>query len=244
MPNPAKGDFVSDEHFSVRIRDDGNWVIENKSEYGTLVNAARVETRILSDGDNIQVGTANVLVFTAAQSDAPNLKAEGSGSSALSGKKIAIGIGILAYEAAMIYGAWIFSGGGASSGQTAIGVSRIDSEIARTVEYIKQKDMASASSGKGGSAVDQAAPSYRYFRILAMQSAGAPESQLEQEYSLLEAELSSKMYSVYTLMSSGQKKAALKILDDIYATVPDVRAPITVFALSLRSNIEGSKLGE
>ena len=107
-PIRLKGDFVSDEHFSVRIRDDGNWVIENKSEYGTLVNAARVETRILSDGDNIQVGTANVLVFTAAQSDVPNLKAEGSGSSALSGKKIAIGIGILAYVAAMIYGAWIF----------------------------------------------------------------------------------------------------------------------------------------
>lgn len=239
-----KGDFVSDEHFVVRVRDDGNWVAENKSEYGTLVNAARVETRILSNGDNIQVGTGNVLVFTSAQSTGPDLKADIGDTTGFSGKKLAIGLGILMYIAAMVYAAWLFTSEDPSNGQLSIGVSRIDTEVSRTIDYIKQNKSDGLSMGKAGVVVDRAVPSYRYFRILAMQEAGVPASTLEEEYQLLEEELRSKLYSVYKLMASGQRNAALKALDDIYAMVPDVRAPITVFALSLRPTVDGSKLGE
>ena len=58
-----KGDYVSQEHAVIRKRVDARWMIENKSEYGLLVNAERVEARVLVHGDTIQIGSANLLAF-------------------------------------------------------------------------------------------------------------------------------------------------------------------------------------
>jgi pSer/pThr/pTyr-binding forkhead associated (FHA) protein len=238
-----KGEFVSDEHFIIRIRDDGNWIAENKSEYGTLVNAQRVETRILSDGDKIQIGTGNILVFSSAESTATEVPVD-DGGSGLSGKKIGIGVAILVYVAAMIYGAMVLTGDDSTGTRTAIGIARIESTVASTLEFMQGKTLKTNTEVKGARLVDKAAPSYRYFKILDLQTRGVNPAELESEYQALGKELNTKMYAVYQLMSAGRNRAALKILDEVYATVPDVRAPITVLSLSLRTKIQRSESSE
>jgi pSer/pThr/pTyr-binding forkhead associated (FHA) protein len=239
-----KGEFVSDEHFIIRIRDDGNWIAENKSEYGTLVNTQRVETRILSDGDKIQVGTGNILVFSSAESTVTKVLVDDDGGGGLSGKKIGIGVAILLYVAAMIYGAMVLTADDSAGTRTGIGIARIESAVAGTMEYMQGKTLATNTQVKGARTVDKAAPSHRYFTILDLQSSGGKPAELESEYQALVEELNAKMYVVYQLMAVGRTKEALKILDEVYAMVPDVRAPITVLSLSLRTKIERSKSGE
>ncbi|MFT4824319.1 MAG: pSer/pThr/pTyr-binding forkhead associated (FHA) protein [Halioglobus sp.] len=240
-----KGEFVSDEHFIIRIRDDGNWIAENKSEYGTLVNAQRVETRILSDGDKIQIGTGNILVFSSAESTVREVPVDdGASGSSLSGKKIGIGVAIFVYVAAMIYGAMVLTGGDSTGTRTAIGIAQIESAVASTQEFMQGKTLKTNTEVKGARRVDKAAPSYRYFKILDLQSRAGNPAEIESEYQALEKELNTKMYAVYQLMSAGRNKAALKILDEVYATVPDVRAPITVLSLSLRTKIQRSESSE
>jgi pSer/pThr/pTyr-binding forkhead associated (FHA) protein len=239
-----KGEFVSDEHFIIRIRDDGNWIAENKSEYGTLVNAQRVETRILSDGDKIQIGTGNILVFSSAESTASKVPVDDDGGSGLSGKKIGIGVAILVYVAAMIYGAMVLTGDDSTGTRTSIGIAGIESAVASTLEFMQGKVLKTNTEVKGARTVDKAAPSYRYFNILDLQRRGVNPAELESEYQALEKELNTKMYAVYQLMSAGRNKAALKILDEVYSTVPDVRAPITVLSLSLRTKIQRSESSE
>lgn len=238
-----KGEFVSDEHFMVRVRDDGNWVAENKSEYGTLVNAQRVETRILSDGDNIQIGTGNVLVFTSAESIVKEVASSG-GDSNFSAKKLGIGVAILAYVAVMVYGAMVLTGDSTTGGKPSLGIGRIDTAVTDTLEYMKGQSLKTSALAEGTRTVDKAVPSYSYFRILDLQSSGDNAGELEAEYQVFEQDLHNKMYSVYQLIASGRTKAALSLLNEVYATVPDVRAPITVLALSLRTRIEGSTRSE
>lgn len=229
-----KGDFVAEEHFMVRNREDGNWVVENKSLEGTLVNTLRVETKSLADGDSIQIGTGNVLLFSAA--NAPRIIAKDGddpdAASSWSAKKTAIALGVVLYLTAMVFAVLHFSQSSSGTAGGGVSIAQIDEVIAQTTQYIKAL---TANPGGDAEASEAAVvvtfPSARYFRIIEMQRNNVDEAELELEYTALEEELKGLMYAAYQFAATGQADRAEKAYHGIYDLVPDVRAPVTALAL-------------
>ena len=97
-----KGNFLSPLHAVLKIRDEGQWVIQNRSPNQTLVNDRIIDSRPLVVGDVIQIGAEILLKFEVA---APS----GKGSSKPLGghftftqvanllKKPSVAIGLLVY---------------------------------------------------------------------------------------------------------------------------------------------------
>jgi pSer/pThr/pTyr-binding forkhead associated (FHA) protein len=240
-----KGEFVSELHFTVRTREDGNWAIQNSSEYGTLVNAQRVETRVLSDGDKIQIGTGNVLVFnTAGSEEAQQLATEDNGEagSGISSKTIAIAAGVAIYLAGMFYAITMMTGSTESSQGGSISISQIDSAVSSTMEYMKIGS--STDPDKAAAPANTTLLSVRYFRILELQAGAGSRADLDKEYEALEQDLRSTMYAAYKAMATGQTNRSIELFDEIYARVPDIRAPVTAMALTMRSQVGGTSGNE
>ena len=58
-----KGEFVSPEHAILKLRDEGQWVLQNRSSNQSLVNDQIIDTKPLVVGDSIQIGASNLLKF-------------------------------------------------------------------------------------------------------------------------------------------------------------------------------------
>ncbi len=236
-----KGDYVSDEHAIIRKRVDEKWIVENKSEFGLLVNAERVEARVLSHGDTIQIGAANLLEFEdIAQLNAGLEKKsnkESGWSTALlnSPKQWAIFMGLVVYLGAIAY-FLVGRMGEESSGPVLLNSDVYRSAIQATVDYAQSGNVDISEVERG---LTENSPSYQFYQIAILSSAqGVQNSQLGTLTKAFESELKALLLSAYQYQQAGQYARAIEVLNRVYLMVPDPRAPIARYSLRMMSEIK------
>ena len=237
-----KGDYVSDEHAVIRKRVDEKWIIENKSEYGLLVNAERVEARVLTHGDTIQVGATNLLEFedvaqlVQQESKAAKSKYSLNALNPKSPKQLGAFAALVAYLLVMVF---LLTDrlGGNGQGLQALDVSMFPRVIEATTQY--------ATSGKVNTegvtaALGENTPSYLFFYLAVLSASGEAASgeDVERVTDELSERLEALLLDAYQYQQARQYARAIEVLNRIYLLVPDPRAPVTRYTLSAMSAIK------
>jgi pSer/pThr/pTyr-binding forkhead associated (FHA) protein len=241
-----KGDYVSEEHAVIRKRVDDRWMIENKSEFGLLVNAERVEARVLSHGDTIQVGSANLLEFEDLQQLQQAEKKPASSSVMTSAafknpKQLGIFAAILVYLGFM---AFLLSDrlGDEDSGGEMLDARTFTAAIDATIDYVNSGQVVLADS-EGG--LDRSAPNYLFYELVTMsQDLDQSEADRERRADELRQQLQAMFLEAYQYQQMQQYRRATRILNEVYLMIPDPRAPITRYSLMVLPTLQQGAVSE
>jgi pSer/pThr/pTyr-binding forkhead associated (FHA) protein len=228
-----RGDFVSAEHFLIRLREDGSWVIQNASEHGTLVNAQRVETRVLTDGDKIQIGTSNVLLFSMEEATRKAAQREDeasvvSGGAKVSVKTLLISAALAIYLAGLVALYFIYFKPSAGFSGSTFTAASIENSIESSLAYLELQREAPLAA----QAISAEDPSALYYRLLTADDIG------EAEIDEFANRLRKQMYLALAQLGAGQKAIARTTLREVYVMAPDIRLPSTALALSTRKALQ------
>ncbi len=235
-----KGDYVADEHATLRKRVDGKWIVESQSEYGILVNAESVEARVLSHGDTIQIGATNLLQFEdLAQLNHASESAGAGGQSwkslsPKSPKQVAIFVGLLVYLSVMAVLLSDQLGGGAA------GARKLDAKVFRgaieaTLSYARSGTVLIEDAERS---LAPGQPGYLFYRLASVANTDTDDAESAELSEALKAQLEGKLLDAYQFQESGQYARAIDRLNQVYLMVPDPRAPITRYTLSMMSAIK------
>lgn len=235
-----KGDYVSQEHAVIRKRVDARWMIENKSEYGLLVNAERVEARVLVHGDTIQIGSANLLAFEDLQqlnqaAKSPTSSTFASLASFKNPKQVGIVALVLVY---LIIMAYLLSDrlGGESSRRLALSMETFASAIDATIDYANSGQVNLDDAFQG---LDKSTPNYLFYELATLSvNPSTLTAEKEARSEQLRQELESMFLRAYQHQQMGQYRRAIEIINEVYLMIPDPRAPITQYCLQVLASLK------
>jgi len=235
-----KGDYVSQEHAVIRKRVDARWMIENKSEYGLLVNAERVEARVLVHGDTIQIGSANLLAFEDLQQLNQGIKSPASSTfaslaSLKNPKQAGVAALVLVYLVIMAY---LLSDrlGGESSRRVALSMETFTRAIDATIDYANSGQVNLDDAFQG---LDKSTPNYLFYELATLSvnpSTATVEKEARSEQ--LRQELENMFLRAYQHQQMGQYRRAIEIINEVYLMIPDPRAPIAQYCLQVLGSLK------
>lgn len=228
----VEGEYVSQLHAIVTKRDDGTWIIENRSPNQTLVNHASIDSRPLSPGDQIQIGANNLFKYEVIEGKSRPVKDKKTKSSRAGMgvfQRPGIVIGLSVYLFLMI-GVFVFlSMNRSDTAGSSWSQERIQSTLANSKEYLLNSNQV-LGSYSNSSQVNWASDDINgYEKIVAFHStqSGSSPSQLNEIIENLLTEVKLHVNRAWHLEKQDRwSEAAMeyKLASEI---LPDVNIPIT-----------------
>jgi hypothetical protein len=234
-----QGDFVSEVHATLERQQD-DWVLVNVSPHGTYVNRDAVTRHTLRDGDQIQVGAENLLIYAA-----PTRMRAGREDAAEAGSGLAqllkldnpaVLAGLAVYAIVMLAGVvFLMSRGAEAPG--AFSRAHVDQVLEATAEVLASEDFASQAS-VATPLLPAGDPAALYHRLLRVAAAGDHSSQsaLAEE---LAREAGSHVMRGWHLEGQRRWREAAQEYTQIIERLPDQRIAITRLALDRRRTARG-----
>lgn len=242
-----QGEFVSSEHAILKLRDEGQWVLQNRSSNQTLVNDHVIDTKPLVVGDSIQVGASNLLKFDVVPSKSKTAKKSSDGQSQFASlaseylKKPAVIVGLTFYLIILVVVFSLLSGrdSGASGGNW--NKAKIDAVIERSSDYLLQRsnfvsvateadDDLNEASALTSDQIHKAAKKLQgYDAIVWLHQSATDEldSPLAETVEGLMQEVQEKLMQIWHFEQQERWSEVIAGYDEVSVMVPDIKLPIT-----------------
>lgn len=229
------GEFVSPLHAVIKQRDEGQWVIQNRSPNQTLVNNQVVDTKPLVVGDSIQIGASNLLRFdlvSKRDSKSKEIERGEGGSSALSAllQKPAVLAGLLVYGALIAFVFVFLSGKSTDKASADWSRDKIDEVIEGSVKQMfgdgyqelwDQDLEVSDGTTKNSHTL--------YDSIITLKGVESDE-QLTQRMILTKAlmlSVSEQLRNAWHFEQQGRWDEAIALYESTLELIPDIDLPVT-----------------
>lgn len=262
------GDFVSPLHAVLKLRDEDQWVIQNRSPNQTLVNNQVVDTKPLVVGDSIQIGASNLLRFDVVSkkpSKDTKLDDGGDKTSALAAlmKKPAVLAGLVFYVVLLVVVFSLLSGKSDEIDPSNWNRARIGFAINESTEYLIGAPLEIAKQDEGESAkptvqadsepsaeevtekeaVEKVDENISYDEILRLRAAPDLEDQgqLQKMTISLMADVSAKLEHTWHLEQQGRWRDVITSYNNVLNLVPDINLPITKMVVERKRWAEKKK---
>lgn len=236
------GEFVSSEHAVLKLRDEDQWVLTNRSSNQTLVNDQIIDTKPLVVGDRIQVGATNLLKFDVVPTKAKKVKTSSDGKSQFANvvgeylKKPAVIVALVFYII-VLFVIFTFLGGQDREGNID-GWNRleIDAVIEKSTSYLLERSnfvRAPIEDENSSLTVDQIYKAARKMQgydsiVWLHQSADAEaDGPLSEAVSDLMAQVQDKLLQIWHLEQQGRWSEVVDGYEEVSAMIPDINLPIT-----------------
>jgi pSer/pThr/pTyr-binding forkhead associated (FHA) protein len=227
------GEFVDSTHAILEKRDDGIWMIRNKSIHGTLVNGQHIDLESLANEDTIQIGSETLFKFVEVQVKQRRKNKKSKNPDDKSGdkksNKLMVGLGI--YLMIMLVVGVFLSGGGKKVSSPGDGISAKKFLLSISAKQLKNCIVdKSDQTGQFKVMIDHTDFASIYHRL---QTLDVVED--EEEIDLLLGRLSEKLIQHYNAAWSFEGQLQLNKAGKEYRQmtylIPDFRCSVTYYAL-------------
>ena len=240
-----KGNFVSDTHAIIEVRDDGLYVISNKSVNGTWINQEKIDSKVLTSGDYIQIGEESLFSFQIPEKTKTNKKEtkispSSKGTSNLfSRPSILLGLGL--YLSIMIGAAFFFMNVKKTDDAITLNAEKVNYIINSTQDFLKsgQLDTTPLNTVTDLSPLNdsQFESDYLYFSLLYKIRKKNNTREIEKIISVILNKISFHLFQAWHFEQQKKWAEASREYYKIEAIVPDMRCPSTQFAAQRLLNL-------
>jgi len=217
----CRGEKVSPVHATLELdADSGDWILRNKSHFGSLLNRERIDVAVVRPGDRIQLGESALLEFRGKLAqEATDKPRSGRGISA----RQALLVGGLTVYGLLLVGVMLFLGQARNkAADTGLSAEYLETVMNATREHLET--LPAAAPGAGIPARQLTGP---YFRIAAERN----EVDRAQAIDTLLAELDSLLFQAWLAEQRADQADARRLYERVRELVPDVRAPVAQVAV-------------
>lgn len=246
------GKFVDELHAELIHQEDGRWQLINHSINGTLVNQEMIDSRLLSHGDVIQVGSESLLGFQVIDKDTTKKRStEGKekqdykGVALFKNPIVFIGLGI--YLVLIIIVVVFVMDARKTKTTPILQVAEVNNSIKETqikLGKIEAHGCASVPTQKWGKRIDrdaELAADY-YTLVNAKQSDDSDVSKEELIKSIID-KIKQDLFQAWLLEKQGKVKHAILRYQRIADTIPNIHCATTKLAIH-RINVIKEKESE
>lgn len=239
-----KGTYVSDVHAVISRSKTGDWVVENQSPNGILVNGKSTETSVLRDGDQIQVGADDTFVVSGLSGAPKEKKSDGDDKVELADKKGGINplyvVGGIVYAAVCLYFLSVFLDRGKVTSNATVStfnLTTLEQTVVELSDYLGQKV---------GVELDP-----QYLNSVVKENTGhVPVVSGNPEVDLVTTEektdwvmnraltVRAELRNAYWLSEQGQIDASIDVLKNITRLDSDLSNPATYYALGAMAKLQ------
>lgn len=240
-----RGEFVSPEHAVLKLRDENQWVLQNRSSNQTLVNNQVIDTKPLVVGDSIQVGASNLLKFDLVPVKSKKEKNASDGQSQFTNvvtsylKKPAVIVGLTFYLILLLLVFSLLSNSSKDRISSDWSRASIDTVIESSSNYLLERSNFVAPPSDDGVLVesklsaDQISSAakklsgYDAIIWLHQNTFDQQDSPLPQMVDELMQELQEKLTQIWHLEQQGRWAEVVTDYEEALTMVPDINLPIT-----------------
>lgn len=228
----VKDQYVADVHAMIERRAE-QWVISNRSVNGTLVNAVRVDSKVLVADDIVQIGAGTLLAFEVREPKKKKAKApkEGRATGGAQGaaawlRNPAVLVGGGAYLVAIVLFFWWLSGLRGTGDFAPIGADEANRIVAR-LEAELAKRFPGEGSATERTAADPADPGAAFHELRALEAGASTDARARELVATISQRVRAELFAAWELEAQGRYREAMEHYRAVQAAVPDwsVEAP-------------------
>lgn len=233
----VQGAYVSPEHAIVARRDDGLWMVTNKSVNRTLVNQVPVDTRLLESGDQIQVGAESLYEFEIVKKkDKKERKKKEEADKERTGvlKRPALAIAGGAYLLLMFGVVVYLSALDTETEDITLSAQQAEEVLADSRSFMTSQEFTADAPRVQPVALDREYPETAadYYRLMLVLGGGDPDGVVSSEELVDEILRHARdhLFRAWHFEGQGRWSAAIAQYQEITAMIPNIRVPLTQFA--------------
>ncbi len=236
------GAYLSRRHAELTQNKQGDWTLSSLSVNDTRVNQAKIDSRVLENGDILQLGTETRLQFDANKKtqakDRQKQKPKSTSAWKMTRRTLVIA-GISVYLVAFLMAIIFLSNWESEKKQAELSQAAVQQALKDTEKQLLSS--AGAGCGTVGMVISETIPIHAdnlYYRLLQLKDSGKNKAQVKAVAEDLMNKIRNNWFQVWRLEGQGQWQDAMTHYRVLAGQMPDIRCPSTRMAMARLDDIE------